>query len=77
MLSRIQDWDNRMLDRISKLRTKRLNKIMVGATITIPAVLKSDIQQKSLMSQKTMCRFSFLRKSGVINGSIFLMHFLF
>lgn len=32
MLSRIQDWDNRMLDRISKLRTKRLNKIMVGAT---------------------------------------------
>lgn len=32
MLSRIQNWDNRMLDRISKLRTKRLNKIMVAAT---------------------------------------------
>lgn len=32
MLSRIQDWDDRMLDRIAKLRTKRLNKIMVFAT---------------------------------------------
>ena len=32
MLSRIQKWDDRMLDRISKLRTKRLNKIMVGVT---------------------------------------------
>lgn len=32
MLSRIQSWDNRMLDRISKLRTKRLNRIMIFAT---------------------------------------------
>ncbi len=32
MLSRIQDWDERMLDKIAKLHTKRLNKIMVFAT---------------------------------------------
>ncbi len=32
MLSRIQEWDDRMLNRIAKLRTKRLNKIMVAAT---------------------------------------------
>lgn len=32
MFSRIQAWDNRMLERIAKLRTKRLNKIMVCAT---------------------------------------------
>lgn len=32
MFSRIQDWDNRMLDRIARMRTKRLDKIMVFAT---------------------------------------------
>lgn len=32
MFRRIQAWDNRMLERIAKLRTKRLNKIMVCAT---------------------------------------------
>lgn len=32
MLRRIQDWDNRMLERISRLRTKWLNKIMIAAT---------------------------------------------
>lgn len=32
MFSHIQQWDDRMLNRISKLRTERLNKIMVAVT---------------------------------------------